>query len=85
MEQSAQMKKILERLEALRNEIDDAKKDESRLEGSSSVLQKQLKEQFKIIDLKELDKEISSLENEEDTLTKKIIKEYKLLESQYEW
>lgn len=76
---------IIERLDSLKIEIEKAKTEKARSEGTLQQLWKSLQEKYQIKDIEHLQKQIKVLENDKYKTEKAIETAYKKLEKEYSW
>ena len=79
------MEDIIERLQLLKREIDQAKQQRSELVGSEKQILARMKDEFNIRSEKALEREKKKLAKEVEELEKKIKEDLAELEEKYEW
>jgi uncharacterized membrane-anchored protein YhcB (DUF1043 family) len=79
------IKDVQTELQRLKENIDNAKSNLSKLEGREEELLNQLKKDFGVTSVAEADKKIKEMQKEYDKIEKHIEDEYKKLKDQYDW
>lgn len=79
------MDEIIKDLNKLKEEIDEAKKDEIRLDERQKGLSNRLRNEFNCRSIDDAEKKIISIKKRRETVDEKIKTDYQKLKNDFEW
>ena len=79
------MNSVIERLNEMTEEVNDAKTGAARSDGVLSELRKTLKDSFELKTVSSAEKEISKLTEERETKGQLLTEKMEILEEAYDW